>query len=132
MMDIILVKNKLKDKLIKEIESLSEEDLLKIDNGTHDIKIKIEKIRKREQSTVDLSKEIMKNYEQQLYGFSTREDGVALLSANLKDKASAECFAKYMSVSFLKQDKREYIITKIVEATIGARLRSLAIKGESL
>jgi hypothetical protein len=129
-MNIASVKDKIKDKLLKEIENLTENDLHKIDNNTHDVKIKIEKIKKKEVNKTDLTEEIMKVFEKQLYDLSTRESGKELLYSVLKDKLSAEYFAKYMKVSFLKQDNKDFIINKIVEATIGAKLRSNAIKGK--
>jgi len=129
-MNIPCVKEKIKDKLFKEIENLSNEDLQKIDNNTHEIKIKIEKIRKREIQKTELTEDMMKTFEQQLSNLPTRERGIELLSSLIKDKLSAEHFAKYMRVSFLKQDNKDYIINKIVEATIGAKLRSSAIKGQ--
>jgi hypothetical protein len=129
-MNIICVKEKIKQKLLKEIESLSEEDFQKIDNNTHEVKIKIEKIRKKESQKIELTEDSMKTFEKQLIDLSTRESGIELLSSVLKDKLSAEYFAKFMRVSFLKQDNKEYIINKIVEATIGAKLRSNAIKGQ--
>jgi hypothetical protein len=129
-MNIICVKEKIKEKLLKEIENLSEEDIQKIDNNIYEVKIKIEKIRKKDIKKIKLTENMMKTYEKQLIDLSTRESGMELLSSVLKDKLSAEYFAKFMRVSFLKQDKKEYIINKIVEATIGAKLRSNAIKGQ--
>ncbi|MDR1478022.1 MAG: hypothetical protein LBJ00_03685 [Planctomycetaceae bacterium] len=128
-MKIIYVKEKIKEKLLKEIESISEENLQKIDSNTHEVKIKIEKIRKKENKKIELTEDEMKTFERQLIDLSTRERGVEFLSSVLKDKLSAEYFAKFMRVSFLKQDNKKYIINKIVEATIGAKLRSNAIKG---
>lgn len=129
-MDITFVKEKIKEKLIKEIDTLSEVDLKKIDNDTHEVKIKIEKIRKKDNHNTELTVDTMKVFEKRLSELSSREDGVEYLLSILKDKLSAEHFAKYMCVSFLKQDNKDYIINKIVEATIGAKLRSFAIKGE--
>jgi hypothetical protein len=124
------VKEKIKEKLIKEIENLSEEDFKKIVNDTHEVKIKIEKIKKKEAQKTELTEDIMKTFEKQLSELSVRENGIEFLSSVLKNKLSAERFAKFMCVSFLKQDSKDYIINKIVEATIGAKLRSYAIKGE--
>jgi uncharacterized protein (DUF1015 family) len=129
-MNITCVKERIKEKLLKEIEMLSEDDLQKIDNNTHDIKFKIEKVRKKEGYKTELTEDIMRTFEKQLFDLSTRESGKDLLSSALKDKLSAEHFAKFMKVSFLKQDNKDFIINKIVEATIGARLRSNAIKGQ--
>jgi hypothetical protein len=129
-MDIILIKERIKEKLIKEIDILSEDELKKIDNNTHEVKIKIEKIRKKDNHNIELTVDMMKVFDKRLSELSSREEGMEYLLSNLKDKLSAEHFAKYMSVSFLKQDNKDYIINKIVEATIGAKLRSLAIKGK--
>jgi len=129
-MNIPCVKEKIKDKLFKEIENLSNEDLQKIDNNKYEVKIKIEKIRKKKNKKTELTEDMMKIFEKQLNDLSSRERGIELLSSILKDKSSAEHFAKFMRVSFLKQNNKDYIINKIVEATIGAKLRSSAIKGQ--
>jgi hypothetical protein len=129
-MNTVEIKEKIRKNVLQEIENISVENLEKINNNTHEIKIKIEKIRKREKPVLILTDETMRNYEKMLNGLSTRKEGVELLSSLLKDRNSVEYFAKFLSVSFLKQDNKEYILNKIVEATIGAKLRSLAIKGE--
>jgi Glu-tRNA(Gln) amidotransferase subunit E-like FAD-binding protein len=129
-MNILYVKEKIKEKLLRQIENLSEEEFQKIDNNTHEIKIKIEKIRKKKIPKSELTDDEMKRLEKELSNLITREGGIELLSFILKDKLSAEQFAKFMRVSFLKQDNKDYIINKIVEATIGAKLRSYAIKGQ--
>jgi Glu-tRNA(Gln) amidotransferase subunit E-like FAD-binding protein len=129
-MNILYVKEMIKEKLLGQIECLSEEDFQKIDNNTHEIKIKIEKIRKKKSQKTELTDDEMKKIEKELSDLTTRERGMELLSSVLKDKLSAEQFAKFMRVSFLKQDNKDYIINKIVEATIGAKLRSYAIKGQ--
>jgi len=131
-MDISCVKEKIKEKLIREIENLSEDDLKKINSDTYEIKIKIGKIKKMNNKNSELTNDLMKTYENKLYNVSSREEGREFLSSILKDKPSIECFARFMCVSFLKQDNKEYIINKIVEATIGAKLRSIAIKGENI
>jgi hypothetical protein len=129
-MNTICAREKIEIKLLEEIKNLTEEDIQKIDNNTHEIKIKVEKIRKKENHKTDLTEVVMMDFEKQLNGLITREKGIELLLSVLKDKLSAEYFAKYMRVSFLKQDSKDYIINKIVEATIGAKLRSNAIKGQ--
>jgi hypothetical protein len=130
-MNAVCVREKIRIKLLEEIDKLSEEDLQKIDNNTHEIKIKVEKIRRKKNPKTDLTEDEMMTFEKQLNELLTREKGMELLSSVLKDKLSAEYFAKYMRVSFLKQDSKDYIINKIVEATIGAKLRSNAIKGNN-
>lgn len=129
-MNHVETKEKIKKTLIQEIEKMSDDELVKIENNTHEVKIRIEKIKNKEKRISSLTEDVMKDYEKKLSDLANREEGVELLTTLLKDKLSAEYFAKYLCVSFLKQDNKEYIINKIVEATIGAKLRSLAIKGK--
>jgi hypothetical protein len=74
-----------------------------------------------------LTIENMQVIENELKYIDTRENGNILLKNYLKNKNEAEQFAKFMHVFILKHNKI-YIINKIVEATVGARLRSKAIR----
>ena len=63
---------------------------------------------------------------------STREEGVLVLEENLKGRAELESFAKTIDVPIIKSDKVTNIKEKIVDATVGARLRSGAILGKKI
>ena len=53
-----------------------------------------------------------------------------MLSATFRSRKELEQFAKFLEVMVLKQDKVDHIKNKIIEATIGAVLRSNAIQGK--
>lgn len=58
-----------------------------------------------------------------------RDEGVALLWAAAPTKAKLTLVAKALDVPVLKQNTAEEIVAKIVETTIGFRIRSAAIRG---
>jgi len=58
-----------------------------------------------------------------------RDEGVALLREAAPTKAKLMLVAKALDVPVLKQNTAEEIVAKIVETTIGFRIRSAAIRG---
>jgi hypothetical protein len=61
---------------------------------------------------------------------STREAGHDLLAARSMSKESLVRFARYLDIPASKRDPNERIRDRIIEATIGFRLRSRAVQGE--
>lgn len=116
--------------LASEIVRLSEADLLKIDEGTHELTLKITKKRSVPKVTKELSNSQKEATLKRLQECQSREDGLAILSETLKNKKELEQFAKFLEVMVLKQDRVDQIRRKIIEATIGAILRSNAIQGK--
>lgn len=116
--------------LAGEIGHLSEVDLLKLEEGTHELTLKIIKKRSVPKITKELSNSQKEATLKCLQECQSREDGLAILSETLKNKKELEQFAKFLEVMVLKQDKVDQIRHKIIEATIGAVLRSNAIQGK--
>jgi hypothetical protein len=58
-----------------------------------------------------------------------RDEGVALLREAAPTKSKLILVAKALDVPVLKQNTAEEIVAKIVETTIGFRIRSAAIRG---
>jgi len=127
-----LLKEEIIEKLIQEVDSFSDSDWEKLENKAYETKLRVIRVaNKKDKIVFDLSESRMSRIVEELNGFSTREDGKTFLEAQLKNRKSAEQFAKYLSVACTKQDKKEDLINKIVNTTIGARLRSRAIKGKN-
>lgn len=116
--------------LAGEIGHLSEADLLKLEEGTHELTLKIIKKRSVPKITKELSDSQKENTLKRLQECQLREDGLAVLSETFKNKKELEQFAKFLEVMVLKRDKVDQIRRKIIEATVGAVLRSNAIQGE--
>lgn len=68
----------------------------------------------------------------QLDSAKTREEGHRIIEVDLKNKSELETFAKYIDVAVMKSDRADKIKTNIVDATVGARLRSGAIQGKKI
>ena len=61
---------------------------------------------------------------------NSREEGAALLKEKCSTKEELTRLAKYLDLPVQKLDKIDQISERIIEATIGFRIRSAAIQGE--
>ena len=125
-----MIIERISEDLAGEIVRLSEADLLKLDEGTHELTLKITKKRSTPKITKELSDSQKEDTLKRLQECQSREDGLTILSETFKNKKELEQFAKFLEVMVLKQDKADQIRRKIIEATIGAILRSNAIQGK--
>lgn len=121
---------KIFEELAGEFNSLSEADLLQVVEGTHELTLKITKKKSAPKITKGLSNSQKDDTLKRLQKCQSREDGLAVLSETFKNKKELEQFAKFIEVMVLKQDKVDQIRSKIIEATVGAVLRSNAIQGK--
>jgi hypothetical protein len=67
-----------------------------------------------------------------LDGFTERNAAGNFLRDVAKNKKNLELVARNLDIAMSRQDKAEDILEKIVESTVGARLRSAAIRGDQL
>lgn len=68
---------------------------------------------------------------ERLLALDSRDAAVAFLTEHAPSKAALSSLARHLEVPVSKQDKVEAIRDKLVESTVGARLRSEAIRGEA-
>lgn len=129
------------EKLLSEVGKLSPEDIEKIENGELSLAIKLTKVNEQEYKKSESKKEIKDNFDSKeeeksilinLKNCKTREDGLEVLKESLSNKKELEIFARYLDVSISKRDKVDQIRDKIIEATVGAILRSNAIQGKTI
>lgn len=114
----------------REFAALSDDEIKKLAEDGYSLSVKVVKARQRPTQTDDLPQEEKEQIVKDLEQAETREDGLQVLEDSVRTRKALELLAKHLDVSVLKQDKVEYIREKIVEATIGARLRSQAIQGK--
>lgn len=119
------------EELAKQVSQLPPSDIQKIENGSHEISVNV--IRKKSRQTgekalLNIDKDEVLS---QLNECKSREEGHLVISDALKNKSELEQFARHLDVLVLKQDKVGQIKDKIIEATVGATLRSNAIQGKS-
>jgi hypothetical protein len=118
------------ENVAREIAALSEEDLRKLAGNDYSLNLRVVRTRSKAADVGEESPEDHKALIADLEKAENREDGIQVLEDALPSKRETEAFAKFLDISVLKQDKLSSIREKIVEATIGARLRSQAIQGK--
>lgn len=112
-----------------QVAKLSEEELEKLEKGAYELTIKIQKKRNSSTHAKIVTNENSKELAQRLQECRTREEGIALIAESFETKTELEQFARHLDVVVSKQDKLEQIRAKVIEATVGAVLRSEAIQG---
>jgi hypothetical protein len=117
--------------LVKElcngINKLKDEDIEKIISGNAYIELKV--ITK--DSKINKIPKIFDEIKQKLEGLSSREDGLKFLKNNCKTKNDLIKLAKQIDIPVSSSYKVEQLRERIVEATIGYRIRSAAIQDSS-
>lgn len=114
----------------KEIESLSDVDIKKIESGDFTIALKVVKNTTIQNNDKILSEKVANELLNELKGCKNREIGYEILSNKFKTRKELEFFAKKINVYIMKQDKIDKVKEKIIEGVIGASLRSSVIQGE--
>lgn len=135
-MDHKLVINNLLSSFSKLIDNLSSEDVAKLNSGDYELTLKIEKAKRQnkfsKKSASTLTDEVIEEVTESLNLAKTREEGLEVIDKHLKLKSDLESFAKTIDVAVMKSDRVEKIRNSIVDATVGARLRSGAIQGKEI
>lgn len=89
---------------------------------------------KKNRSSTDtkLAEDDLRQIANQLRDLPSREDGEALLREKIANKVSLEALARMLQLPVQREDTVERLRAKIVETSIGFRLRSDAIQGRPL
>jgi hypothetical protein len=134
-MDNKKVLKRIFNSLSKAIDDLSEDEILDIESGKLEINFLFSEKKstvKRNNTKVSLDERVLLKVNNLLNEALTRDDGVLILEKYLKSRAELESFAKTIDVPIMKSDNVKNIKEKIVDATVGARLRSGAILGKRI
>jgi hypothetical protein len=111
----------------KELNNLPDEEIDSLLNGDAKLELTVKSKLKRKniETNVDLYK-----LERDLRELNIREDGIKLLEKTFTTKEELEKFARQLDLPVLKGDKVDLLRKKIVEATIGYKLRSDSIQNK--
>jgi len=124
-----LILTKFIEEILSGLNRLSDGDISKLEDGSYSISLKIVKNKAQIERNTEISESVKIEILKELLGCKTRDEGYEILSRFLNNKKEYEIFARYLDVNILKQDKLDKIKEKIIEATVGAKLRSNAIQG---
>lgn len=110
------------------LERMSIDEVSRLSDPNCEIEIKVIRRRVKEEP----SPEALENINElvaKLTAFPSRADASQFMEATFETRKTLDQIARHLDVPVLKQDKLEVLREKIIEATVGARLRSEAIKG---
>jgi hypothetical protein len=120
--------SKFLSELIKNLESLSESDVEKLNSGEYSLELKVLKKGQSREVKLDLDIKKASSVLEELKTCNSRDLGYEILKNNFKNKKELEWFAKQIDIFVMKQDKVDKLREKIIEGTVGATLRSNAIQ----
>ena len=121
--------------ILDNINNLSDDELNKIESGSFQIELKLTKEKQKKVEEKNNSSVDQDTYDlviAKLNEAKSREEGITILETYISLKGQLETFAKQIDVTVMKSDKVDKIKTSIVDATVGARLRSNAIQGKEI
>ena len=126
------------DAISDRLSKLSKTELNSIVNGSSEIEISIVKKENKSKAVRSNDKNISSKADKfdlivsRLGEATSREAGIIILEEIIPLKNDLESFAKYIDVVVNKSDRVENVKSKIVDATVGAKLRSGAIQGKEV
>lgn len=115
-------------RLVDAVELLSEEDFSKLGDESYNIEIRLTRKRNKEVATEPTQEVDLAHIVEKLTNLSSREEAQQFLDANFSSRKSVETIARKLDIPISKQDKVESLRDKVIEATVGARIRSMAIQ----
>lgn len=116
-------------RIAEAVDALSEEEIKRLSDPLYEVEVRV--IRRRSKDEIVAPQEPM-NVEgiiRDLTASTTRQDAQSLLDSKYSSKKQLELIARRLDIPIIRQDKVEFLRDKIIEATVGARLRSQAIQG---
>lgn len=116
-------------RLTEALDALSEDELKKLSDPQFSVEIKAVRRRSKEETGLLVPDNSAEEAIAQLAAQANRQDAQALLDERYPSKKALELIARRLDIPIIRQDKVEDLRDKIVEATVGARIRSQAIQG---
>lgn len=121
--------SKILKRLSHALDSLSEEDLSKLADSNYLIEIKVVPRRTKDEPSLLPTDSSADEAIVQITLLPSRSEAQAFLEERFSSKKALESIARKLDIPINRQDKADDLRDKIVEATVGARLRSQAIQG---
>lgn len=117
--------------LAKQVQALDEKEFDDLLTGTSRIELRItSQGKERVQSKkARISEAYLPQIRSTLENMATREEGTEFLENACRSKEDLIRLAKYIDIPVQKTDNVSQLRERIIEATIGYRLRSAAIQG---
>jgi len=117
--------------LAKQIQSLDEAHLSDVLSGKARLEVVVRAVERRPQrkSGQKLSEEELTKIGDTLRSSGSREEGERVLREKLPSKSDMARLARKLDLPVQKNDSAERLRARLIESTIGFRLRSAAVQG---
>lgn len=116
-------------RLVEAISSLPEEELAKLSDVNYTIEIRAIRRRTKDDLALQSLDASVEDAIVEITALPSRQDAQAFLDVRFSSKKALELIARKLDIPIVRQDKVEELRDKVVEATVGARIRSQAIQG---
>lgn len=116
-------------RISEALELLSGEELSRLCDSQYSVELKVVRRRAKDDRTTLPTDTVIDDAVKEITALPSRENAQALLSTRYPSKKALELIARRLDIPIIKQDKLEELRDKIVEATVGSRIRSQAIQG---
>lgn len=117
-------------RFVEAFNQLSESDFLKLSDKSYSIEIRLIK-KKFKGEVLPVDSNNLKLIVEKITALHSREEADSFLLENYPTRKLIEPIAIYLDIPSSKQDKIEVLRNKIIETTVGARIRSQAIQGNN-
>lgn len=111
------------------LAALSADDLVKLTDSQYSVEIKAVRRRVKDDSESALTDTDVEEAIRRLSVLASRQEAQVLLDSMYESRKQLEIVARRLDIPIAKQDKVDALRDKIIEATVGARMRSQAIQG---
>ncbi|MCZ2107802.1 MAG: hypothetical protein LC106_10540 [Burkholderiales bacterium] len=116
-------------RLSNALDSLSADELKRLSDPQYSVEIRAIRRRSKDETTSISTDTNVEDVIKEITALGSRQDAQALLDSRYSTRKSLEPIARGLEIPIAKQDKVEVLRDKIIEATVGARIRSQAIQG---
>ena len=116
-------------RIAEAVDALSEDEIKRLSDPQYEVEIRAVRRRSKDELAVLQEPINIEEIIKELTGSATRHDAQTYLDSKYSSKKLLELIARRLDIPIIRQDKVEFLRDKIIEATVGARLRSQAIQG---
>ena len=118
-------------RIVEALAQLSPKDIQHLQNPLYSVEIRVVKLKRAKEEKADLANNVdIDVLIQTLIQSSNRQEAYDVLEKQCPYKKDLEVIVRQLDVPFSKKDKIADLRDKIIETTVGAKIRSQAIQGK--
>lgn len=116
-------------RIAEAVDALSEDEIKRLSDPQYEVELRAVRRRSKDELAKPQEPINVEEIIRELTNSANRQDAQAYLDSKYSSKKLLELIARQLDIPIIRQDKVEFLRDKVIEATVGARLRSQAIQG---